>query len=183
MCQSLFPESLYVLAEPLDVHRQELLAMAHADRRISVWSGVAGAAAGTVQLYDHGDQSSILQSEDFPGRLTSVQSTTVDALLASHGAAAPVLLKADVQGYELEVLKGASRCLEQAEMLILEVSFRRMYQDNPLAHEIVTYVGARGFHIYDICTYLQRVSDRELIQSDFVFVHESSALLNGQGWA
>ena len=182
MCRSIFPESQYVLAEPLEAHREELQAMAHADQRVSVWCGVAGAAPGTVQLYDHGDQSSLLQSKDFPGRPTSVQSTTVDALLASHGAAAPVLLKADVQGYELEVLKGASRCLEQAEMLILEVSFRRIYKDNPLAHEIVAYVGERGFQIYDVCSYLQRASDRELIQSDFVFVHESSALLNGEGW-
>jgi FkbM family methyltransferase len=181
-CRKIFKDARYVLVDPLPSNRDALFALAHADERVNIFSGVAGTSDGFVQLHDHGDQSSILSSHDFPGVLRTVAATTVDSLFESQGRPSPVLLKADVQGYELEVLKGASRCLEAAELLILEVSFRGIYKDSALAHEIVAYVGERGFRIYEICSYLQRPSDRDLIQSDFVFVHESSSLFSRQGW-
>jgi FkbM family methyltransferase len=181
-CRQIFTGARYVLVDPLEGNREALAGLAGTDDRLTVFSGVAAASAGHMQLYDHGDQSSVLSSEDFPGVLRTVEATTVDSLFELQDRRTPVLLKADVQGYELEVLKGATRCLEFTEMLILEVSFRRIYKDNALAHEIVAYVGERGFRIYEICSYLQRATDHDLIQSDFVFVHESSSLFSHQGW-
>jgi FkbM family methyltransferase len=181
-CRSIFSESRYVLVDPLESNRGALADLARSDRRITVFHGVAGASPGSMQIYDHGDQSSVLPSTDFPGVMKTVEATTVDALFEAQGFASPVLLKADVQGYELEVLRGATRCLEATVMLVLEVSFRRIYKDSALADEIVAHVGERGFRIYEICSYLQRASDRDLIQSDLVFLHESSPLFSRHGW-
>jgi FkbM family methyltransferase len=181
-CQAIFSNPRYILVDPLDVNRAPLEAMARADARIIPFFGVAGAHTGTLTFHDHGDQSSILPSDDFPGVARSVEATTVDMLFAAHGPAAPVLLKADVQGYELEVLKGAASCLASTEVIVIEVSFRKFYKDSALAHEIVAFLGERGFRIYEICSYLQRATDQDLLQSDFVFVHESSSLLSHQGW-
>jgi len=181
-CLNTLSESRYVLVDPLERNRDALRAMATADDRITVWSGAVGASPGRVEIFDHGDQSSVLFSAEFSGPASTVDVGTVDLLYAAQGSPTPVLLKADVQGYELEVLRGASRCLESAEMLILEVSFRKIYKDSALAHEIIAYVGGRGFRIYDVCSYLQRPADRELVQSDIVFVHESSRLFSYQGW-
>lgn len=180
-CRRIFDEARYVLVDPLESNRAALLELAR-DPRIQVFCGVAGPGAGVMQLYDHGDQSSILSSVDFPGELRTVPATTVDALFEAAQAPAPVLLKADVQGYELEVLRGAERCLAASEVLILEVSFRRIYKDSALAHEVIGYLGDRGFRIYEICSYLQRPTDRDLVQSDIVFVRESSALFGHHGW-
>jgi FkbM family methyltransferase len=181
-CQRIFEAARYILVDPLECNREALHAMATLDERLSVWCGAAGAAPGHLEIHEHGDQSSLLASREFSGPAKTVAVGTVDLLFESHRSLAPVLLKADVQGYELEVLRGASRCLESAEMLVLEVSYRRMYQDSALAHEIISYVGDRGFRIYDVCSYLQRPADRELVQSDLVFVHESSPLFRYQGW-
>lgn len=181
-CKKIFANTRYVLVDPLQNNREALMQMARDDTHVTVFCGVAGASPGMLQLYDHGDQSSVLWSDDFPGAVRTVEATTVDALFQAQGSPAPVLLKADVQGYELEVLKGAARCLSFVEVLILEVSFRRIYKDNVLAHEIIAYLGERGFRIYEICSYLQRATDRDLVQSDFVFVHESSSLFKHHGW-
>jgi FkbM family methyltransferase len=181
-CRSIYGEAKYVLVDPLEGNRDALLAMASGDKRITVWCGATGAQTGQLELYEHGDQSSVLFSEEFPGPQRTVEVTTVDFLWESNKCLAPVLLKADVQGYELEVLRGATRCLEATEMLILEVSFRRLYKDTALAHEIIAYVADRGFRIYDLCSYVQRPSDLDLIQSDLVFVKESSSLFSYQGW-
>jgi FkbM family methyltransferase len=181
-CLSTFSGSRYVLVDPLERNRDALMAMASANDRITAWCGAAGAAPGRIEIFDHGDQSSILPSAEYPGPTRTVDVSTVDLLFEAQGSSAPVLFKADVQGYELEVLRGASRCLQSAEMLILEVSFRKIYKDSALAHEIISYVGDRGFRIYDVCSYLQRPADRDLVQSDIVFVHESSPLFSYQGW-
>jgi FkbM family methyltransferase len=180
-CRKIFADARYVLVDPLERNRAALLELAR-DARIEVFYGVAGPRAGVVQVYEHGDQSSILPSVDFPGELCTVAATTVDALFDAAGTPSPVLLKADVQGFELEVLRGAARCLASSEVLILEVSFRRVYKDSALAHEVIGYLGDRGFRIYEICSYLQRSTDRDLLQSDFVFVHESSSLFSHHGW-
>ena len=182
-CQRTFAGARYVLVDPLECNRDALRTMATHDDRITVWYGAAGASPGRLQIYEHGDQSSMLSSQEFSGPVKTVEVGTVDSLFESQGSPAPVLLKADVQGYELEVLRGASRCLQSVEMLVLEVSYRRMYEDSALAHEIIAYVGDRGFRIYDVCSYLQRPADRELVQSDLMFVHESSPLFRYQGWA
>ncbi len=181
-CREIFPEARYLLVDPLEGNRAALSSMAGGDPRVSVWCGAAGAAPGELEIFEHGDQSSVLKSAEFPGVPRRVEVRTVDMLFQSAGSPAPVLLKADVQGYELEVLRGAGRCLESTAALILEVSYRKLYDESALAHEIISYVGARGFRIYDVCSYLQRPADRELVQSDIVFVHESSPLFRYEGY-
>jgi hypothetical protein len=59
---------------------------------------------------------------------------------------------------------------------LLEVSYRRIYKDLPLAHELIAFAGERGFRIYDICSYAGRPSDGELVQSDILFAPYSSPL-------
>jgi hypothetical protein len=152
------------------------------DPRIDIWQGALGAAPGELELWAHGDQSSFLRSKDFPGQRRCVEIRTLDTFIETHSLQAPMLLKADVQGYELEVLKGAGRCLEMTEVLLLEVSFRRFYDECPLAHDVVGYLGAKGFRVYDICSFVQRPADNELIQCDMVFAREGSRLFAYEGW-
>ncbi len=181
-CLQIFPEARYFLVDPLEENRAALQRLADSHHGVSMWSGAIGAAAGQLELYRHGDQSSFLPSRDFAGRAQPVQVRTLDSFLQSENFRAPLLLKADVQGYELEVLKGAKQCLELAEMLLLEVSFRRFYQQCVLADEVIAFAGACGFRIHDICSYTQRPADNELIQSDLLFVRESSPLFGREGW-
>jgi FkbM family methyltransferase len=181
-CLSIFPDARYVLADPLEVNWPALARLTAADPRISTWQGALGPYEGSLDVYCHGDQSSALASREFAGPKRSVPMQTLDALFARERSPAPVLVKADVQGYELEVLRGGELCLQSAEFVLLEVSFRRLYDQCALAHEVIEYLGGRGFCIYDICTYLQRPLDRELVQSDFIFVRESSAIFRDQRW-
>jgi hypothetical protein len=57
----------------------------------------------------------------------------------------PDLIKLDVQGYELEVLRGGEACLRHARAVLCEVSFKVFYSGQPLFHEIVAFLAARGF--------------------------------------
>lgn len=182
-CRTVFPSARYLLMDPLEENRSALQALALSDARIALWTGAVGAAVGALQLWAHGDQSSLLRSDDFPGAARTVEVRPLDSFIEEAGIRAPLLLKADVQGYEMEVMKGATRCLEMTELLLLEVSFRRLYEQGPLAHEIIGYLGARGFRIYDISSFVQRALDGELLQCDIVFARDDSRLFASERWS
>lgn len=101
---------------------------------------------------------------------------TVDAILSEAGKPAPDLIKLDVQGYELEVLKGAKKSLEKTQAVLMEVSLIDMYENNPLLHDVTAFMKEQGFLAYDICGLMRRPLDMALAQVDIIFVPERSPL-------
>ena len=102
---------------------------------------------------------------------------TAPALAASGGALdGPALLKLDVQGSELEVIKGAAAALAATEMLLLEVSVLPYNKGSPLVTEVLAAVGALGFDVLDLTEVHGAGPAAQLIQLDFSFVRRDSDL-------
>ena len=59
----------------------------------------------------------------------------------------PQLIKLDLQGYELEALRGAEGLLGGVRGVLCEVSFAGMYKGQPLAGELMAWMEARGFRV------------------------------------
>jgi len=59
-------------------------------------------------------------------------------------------LKIDVQGGELDVLKGAQRVLKDVIAVHCEVEFAPVYQDQPLFAEVDTLLRSAGFELIDL---------------------------------
>lgn len=176
-CLQVFPEARYFLIDPLPSNVPALTALQVKHPHLQVWHGALGGRPGVLDLRVHGDQSSFLFSDRFDtGTSISVEVRSLDSFLDTALLQPPEFIKVDVQGFELEVLKGADACLKSAALLLLEVSYRRIYRNLPLAHEVIAYAGGKGFRVYDICTYVGRPSDGELTQSDILFAPEGSPL-------
>ncbi len=174
-CLAVFPQARYLLADPLPTNHEPLATLAARNPRISVWNGAIGATAGTLDVHVHGDQSSALVAADdaFSGaRTIQVPMRTLDSFLDDGTLRRPTILKADVQGYEVSVLEGARETLRHVSAVLLEVSFRRIYRDMPLAHTIVGVLAEHGFRIADVCSYAQRARDHALLQADMLFVKD-----------
>jgi FkbM family methyltransferase len=185
-CLKMFPKSRYFLVDPLTENVQSLSKLQSENSNVKFWSGGLGKKEGQFTLNVHGDQSSFLASEytmGSQGQKRIVEIRTLDSFIGSELMESPNMIKADVQGYELEVLKGCTKCLETTEILLLEVSYRHIYSGGPLAHEVISYVGELGFRIFDICSYVQRPRDLELVQSDIIFAKEGSRLFDYEGYA
>ena len=56
----------------------------------------------------------------------------------------PDLIKLDIQGYELEALRGGPECLTSAKAIVVEVSFIKYYEGQCLFHDLVTYLTEFG---------------------------------------
>ena len=74
---------------------------------------------------------------------------SLDSALEELGAGCD-FLKADVQGYEMEVLRGAEKSLAHTLGCELEVSFLEIYRKQPLFAEVDTFMRERGFFLADL---------------------------------
>ena len=64
----------------------------------------------------------------------------MDEILKNKNLITPILAKIDVQGYELQVLKGASILLKKIKYLIVEVSDNEIYSGQSIYVEILDYL-------------------------------------------
>jgi FkbM family methyltransferase len=113
---------------------------------------------------------------------TYMPMTTLDAVTENSAFAHPNFIKLDVQGYELEVLRGGAYTLESAEAVLMEVNLLRLHEGAPLFHESAEYIGKRGFQVYDLCSLIRRPFDGAVWQADVIFVKNSSTLVASNRW-
>jgi FkbM family methyltransferase len=89
-------------------------------------------------------------------RVIAVETTPLDACLASHDVPRADFLELDVQGSELDVLIGAEGTLRTTLGVQVEVEFVPIYVDQPLFADVDTFLRGRGFQLFDLSRYHAR---------------------------
>jgi FkbM family methyltransferase len=79
------------------------------------------------------------------------------------------ILKIDVQGYELEVLKGAVNTLIRTSVIVLEMNNHDGYKDSPKYFELDKFLRDQNFTLYDIFPSLK--DDGRLKEWDSLYVN------------
>lgn len=177
-CSAVFPDAEYLLIEPLEEYQQDLQDTVAAIGHAAIVPLVLKSESGIAQFNVHPDLegSSLFLEEGgvaVNGFTRTLPAGTLDVVIAEKGAEGPCLLKLDVQGAELDVLRGAEELLQKTEYVILETSLFAAYDNVPLLHEVIAFMAARGFVPYDILGLLYRPLDGALCQADVCFVKES----------
>ncbi len=96
-----------------------------------------GARQGQVKLALNSDNpggGSVAEFGTLPVHMFALDQVIADAR--------PALIKIDVEGYELEVLRGANRTLEREPVVVLE------YNRGPHRKRIFRYLSDRGYSLY-----------------------------------
>ena len=109
----------------------------------------------TMHVMDFSDASSLLPlaeagAREFnlhPTQEQSVRLIPLDVLVRRENLPPPDLIKLDIQGYELEALRGAVGCLRTARSVLCEVSFREFYTGQPSFAELAVFLDAHGFSL------------------------------------
>ena len=83
-----------------------------------------------------------------------------------------IYLKMDVQGFELQVLEGASRILPRVKMLQLELSLVPLYQGEPLIRAMLDKVDALGYELYAVIPGFTDMKSGRLLQLDGIFIQK-----------
>jgi len=121
--------------------------------------------------------SSILpELTSFEKEVITLPMDTLDSLTDGAALRAPLLLKLDVQGFELEVLMGGRRTLGLSEVVLIEVSLLPYNDGAPLFADVVAFMNEEGFVAFDFCGQFRRQSDHALFQTDVAFARRESNL-------
>ena len=186
LCLGLWPESRVACFEPLAarVHDLEVLATGH-HGRVTVHATLLGAtedAAVTLNVCDTAS-SVLLEAAGVQHAQIQIPMTRVDRIVDTEfGGRTPDLLKLDVQGYELEVLRGAERVLPHVQMVLAEVNLLDIHSGVPLLAEVIAWLDARNFVAFDVCGLTRRPLDGALWQMDVLFVARESPLRSDKRW-
>lgn len=174
-----FPDVRYALIDPLDEAAPFMRALVEEHPGSVAVYAAAGREAGTAQFVVNAalSGSSFLLSPA-AGELRAVPVVTIDSVAKEHGLEPPYVIKLDVQGYELEALAGAEETLKSAIAVIAETSLwsDRKGQGMPTTHALMTWLGKRGFVLYDIANLARRQRDGAITEMDLVFCPAASPL-------
>ncbi|MTD45769.1 FkbM family methyltransferase [Conexibacter sp. W3-3-2] len=179
-----FPHARRLLVEPLrewEPTLRDLVAAAPTGSAYELCA--AGPQPGELEIGVHrvlacssmvGDRAG--DGADVERRVVPVR--RLDDVVAAHGLddGRPVVLKADVEGAELEVLKGAPATLERTQLVLLEVSLFALNPGGAQLAEVVGWMAEHGWAVADLYDGHVRPLDGQLAQIDIAFTREDGPL-------
>lgn len=86
---------------------------------------------------------------------------------------AKLIIKIDTQGYEMEVLKGASGLLHQTAGIQVELSLTPLYEGAPSFTDMISFVKHCGYDLFNIVPGFQDERTGRLLQVDGFFVRSA----------
>src|SRR6266404_4353045 len=150
-----FPDARYYLFEgqpSKETHLQQL--KKEFPQSVDYQIGLLGANDGEKVIFNEYETASSVLTEHFDTGAQRHERTidSLDTVVKNNNWPAPDLIKLDTQGYELEILKGGLHAMQQAEAVLMEVSFIDIYINAPLAKDVIDFMKQHDFLLYDICS-------------------------------
>jgi FkbM family methyltransferase len=180
-CMGRWPQADLYCFEPLPAERAKLEKVVPKAR---VYGCALGPEAGEALLHvaTRADSSSLLPLDDLQKSLfnmdeketLTVDVRRLDAVIEPGLLKRPALLKIDVQGYELEVLKGAGALLDVIDAAFIEVSFAPLYRGQAEPSDIIAFLARHGLQMAGNFNQTNDADDRA-VQADFLFLRRAQA--------
>ena len=182
LVEQLFPNkiihSFEPLAEILDIQRKFF----NRNKNIFFYNFALGSSSSIRKFFitRRKDSSSFLKISENKNKSKyyeintekNIQIKSLDEVLINWEIKKPILMKIDVQGYELEVLKGSENMLKKVEYILIEVSENEMYKDQPLSNEIINFLQNRNYQILKQ-NHPIKLNKTNFIQKDILFQNQS----------
>jgi hypothetical protein len=114
---------------------------------------------------------------DFPESIIrkeiKVPVESLDHLFMFRKLTLPILLKIDVQGFEYEVIAGATNFLKKVKWVVMEVSFTDLYKGEADFSSIFNLLESKGFRFLRPLNMHFSPKTGEVIEMDALFVNSN----------
>ena len=100
-----------------------------------------------------------------------ISMNTLDEVMINEQIKEPILIKIDVQGFELEVLKGGVNFLKKTKFIIIEVSDKEIYKNQSTQIEVKNFLNRNGFEALkeNLPTKIKNIDS---YQKDILFINK-----------
>jgi FkbM family methyltransferase len=177
----ILPKAKIYSFEPLQDNFNELNSNLNNLQNFKSFKLAVGDHQGQMEMYsnDFSPSSSILKTsqlhkDNFPfsatAKLEKIEISTLDEIVKSLELEDNILLKIDVQGYEDKVIRGAKKCLDNIQAIIIETSFTPLYEGQPLFVDIYQMLIEQGFVYSGSLAELKSPLDGIPLQQDSLFI-------------
>jgi len=181
VAHALMPNANIISFEPLAQPAKRFRGLFNGNRKIRLHQLAIGPERCTAEIHVSGkdDSSSLLpitelQNQLHPGTAEAgverVQVERLAGALRAEEIIAPALLKLDVQGYELETLRGCLDLLPSFAYVYVECSFVELYRGQAFADQVIAFLRDHGFALAGIYSLFHDKNGRAL-DGDFFFVN------------
>jgi len=182
--RQMFEEANIRAFEPQSLPAESYLRVFRRDHLVRLHQVAIGPSSGSVTLHlsQRDDSSSLLpiserQEQVFPGTggigTQMIEQRTLGGQLKAEALEPPALLKIDVQGFELEALRGCADQLHRFAWIYVECSFVELYAGQAVADQVIAWLRKRGFALRG---FYNATYDRGgcSVQADLLFARHGS---------
>ncbi|WP_296820192.1 FkbM family methyltransferase [Brevundimonas sp.] len=182
-----FPDAYYVLVEPLaemEPTLQNILKRLKGEYHLCA-AGSKNTEAELRVPPQAKDAASLISNPNWGGGdRRTIPVRRLDDLVQGP-VEGPLFIKTDCQGADIDVVRGAPKLLEMADLVLMEVQMFKaagVYDDNQFT-QVIRWMADRGFVVYDIVHYLTRPRDGALGQVNLAFVKADGSFRQHHLWA
>ena len=95
---------------------------------------------------------------------------TVDTIVKNRNFPKPQLVKIDVQGCEIDILRGMQNTLSECKHLIVELQHKEYNQGAPLSNESIKIIESMGFKLINRLWSNSKINDDSGVDDDYHFM-------------
>ncbi len=172
-----FPDAYFYLFEPVPTFDKSITKILDGIRGEHVKLAL-GSSEGMLKFYIPKDEnmhqiSTLCYVENHIQKNTQIdiKVTTLDKYFNNKNIKAPILLKTDVQGYDLEVAKGSEKLLPYVDIVITEMPIYGPWGGGAELKDYMDFYYSRNFILYDMVEPLRRPDDDRLHSIDLCFAN------------
>jgi FkbM family methyltransferase len=176
----MFPQATIHAFEPIPENYNKLVTNVSGIPNIFTYNLALGSENESKSLHmsPYLDASSFLNMADlhktaYPGSDFSgskdVEVRTLDEMIQLSGNE-KVLIKMDTQGYEGKIIEGGRKLFAKAQVVIMEVCFRPLYEGAPTFDDLYLKMTSLGYEFRGNLDQALEIHDKSILQGDCIFL-------------
>ncbi len=170
ICFKYFNESKYLLIEGNNWYESKLKEFSNKNEAIQYVIAVAGDTEGFVYFDGTDITGGVASLKKENSQFLKVNMTSIDSQVEKLNLKPPYFIKLDTHGFEIPILEGAKKTLENTEILLIEVYNFQLTPTSLKFYEMCLYLEKMGFRPIDMADPFLRVKDYSLWQMDLFFM-------------
>lgn len=178
-----FKNNKFIIVEPQEEYRDQLESWNSKLDAVIIHKALSGTnESKEMHINSINNELSSFQNRHQSSRFNQlsevrfVDCITLDHLTDKYGNSNDrYVLKIDVEGYELEVLRSGVSTLIRTDLIIIEMTFANLFDENYNYLAIMNFLQDSGFQFFDILDTAYGVESKGLVCADFIYIRKPNS--------